>query len=77
MKDKTKTCNNCYFCDGQKCSVKNCKIKAYEENCIYWTEKTGGGFRMNTPEPISVVIIKLILVLSAIAVTIGFFKAYC
>lgn len=38
MKDKT--CSNCYFRENQKCFVKNSKIKAYEENCIYWTEKT-------------------------------------
>ena len=37
MKDKVKTCSNCYLREGQKCIVKNCKIKAYEENCIYWT----------------------------------------
>lgn len=39
MNNKIKTCSNCYFCEEQKCLVKNCKMKAYEENCIYWTEK--------------------------------------
>ena len=42
MKDKTKTCSNCYFYEEQKCFVKNSKIRIYEENCIYWTEKVEG-----------------------------------
>lgn len=42
MNNKIKTCSNCYFREEQECFVKNCKIKASEKNCIYWTEISEG-----------------------------------